>query len=178
MVRLMNQKTKFLFIAFLGIQMVMVAPVIAEQVTGIGSGEISLEQSLLVIDSLQTQEPPGIIPEKESMVTSYYGREFHGRRTASGEPYDRFAMTCAHKTLPFNTLLKVTNPRNGKSVIVRVTDRGPFLNGRQLDLSYGAAQEIDMLAAGVIRVDVLIYPPETKLSDIQQVSEKDVASLK
>lgn len=111
-------------------------------------------------------------------MTSYYGREFHGRRTASGEPYDRFAMTCAHKTLPFNTLLKVTNPRNGKTVIVRVTDRGPFLNGRQLDLSYGAAKEIDMLAAGVLRVDVLIYPPETKLSDIQQVSEKDVASLK
>ncbi len=173
-----QKKTKFLFITFLGLQMVMVAPVVAEQVTGIGSQEISLEQNSLVVDSLHTQEPPGLSPIKESMITSYYGSEFHGRRTASGEVYDRFALTCAHKSLPFNTLLKVTNPRNGKSVVVRVTDRGPFTYGRQLDLSYGAAKELDMLLAGVLRVDVQIYPPDTRLSDIQLLSEKDLAALK
>jgi len=131
-----------------------------------------LEQSALVIDSLQTQEPPGISPIRETMVTSYYGGRFHGRNTASGERYDRNAMTCAHKTLPFNTLLQITNPRNGKSVIVRVTDRGPFVRGRQLDISYAAARELGLLAIGVAPVDVLIYPQETQLSDIQTTSEE------
>ncbi|PKN75512.1 MAG: hypothetical protein CVU49_04240 [Candidatus Cloacimonetes bacterium HGW-Cloacimonetes-2] len=106
------------------------------------------------------------------MVTSYYGGRFHGRKTASGERYDRNAMTCAHKSLPFNTLLKVTNPRNGKSVIVRVTDRGPFTRGRQLDISYAAARELDLIAAGVAPVEVLIYPQETQLSDIQTIQEQ------
>lgn len=155
----------------------MVAPVIAEQVSGIGSEEISKVQSSVLIDSLQTQEPPGIPTTKESMVTTYYGGKFNGRKTASGEIYNRDTMTCAHKTLPFNTLLKVTNPKNGKSVIVRVTDRGPFSYGRHLDLSYAAAQEIGMLAAGVITTEVEIYPPETKLSDLQPQSEPDKVSL-
>jgi hypothetical protein len=168
----MNQKTKLLLATFLGLHLVIIAPVIAEQASGIGSEEISLEQSSLVIDSLQTQEPPGIIPIRETMVTSYYGGRFHGRKTASGERYDRNAMTCAHKSLPFNTLLKVTNPRNGKSVIVRVTDRGPFTRGRQLDISYAAARELDLIAAGVAPVEVLIYPQETQLSDIQTIQEQ------
>ena len=163
----MNQTTKLFFATILGLQLTVIAPVIAEQVSGIGSEEISLEQSALVIDSLQTQEPPGPQPVLENMVTSYYGGRFHGRRTASGETFDRFAMTCAHKTLPFNTLLKVTNPTNGKSVIVRVNDRGPFVRGRHLDLSYGAAQELDLLLVGVAPVEVLIYPEDTQLTDIQ-----------
>ena len=168
----MNQRTKLLLATFLGLHMMVIAPVIAEQVSGIGSEEISLQQSALVIDSLQTQEPPGLVPTQETMVTSYYGGRFHGRRTASGERFDRYAMTCAHRTLPFNTLLKVTNPRNGKSVIVRVTDRGPFIRGRQLDISYAAARELDLLRIGVAPVDVLIYPQETQLSDIQTASEE------
>lgn len=173
----MNQKTKLLIATFLGLQIVMVAPVIAEQVSGIGSGEISIEQSSVLIDSLQTQEPPGIFTTKESMVTTYYGGKFNGRKTASGEVYNRDGMTCAHKTLPFNTILKVTNPKNGKAVIVRVTDRGPFTYGRHLDLSYAAAQEIGMLAAGVITTEVEIYPPDTELSDVQPLSEQDQISL-
>lgn len=168
----MNQKTKLLFATFICLQLAVIAPVVAEQVSGIGSEEISLEQSALVIDSLQTQEPPGIDVIRETMVTSYYGGRFHGRYTASGERYDRNAMTCAHKTLPFNTLLQVTNPRNGKSVIVRVTDRGPFVRGRQLDISYAAARELGLLAIGVAPVDVQIYPQETQLSDIQTISEE------
>lgn len=156
----MRSKTNLFFAAILGLQLLMFVPMIASAASGIGSDEISLEQSDLVIDSLHTQEPPGT----ESMVTTYYGKRFHGRRTASGDVYDMNAFTCAHKTLPFGTILKVENPKNGKSVIVKVNDRGPFTRGRHLDLSYAAARELDMLLAGVIPTEVTIYPPETALA--------------
>lgn len=89
-------------------------------------------------------------------VASYYGREFHGRRTASGEIFDMFALTCAHRKLPFGTRIRVTNLDNGKSVIVRVNDRGPFVAGRILDLSYAAAKRIGMVATGTARVKIEI----------------------
>ena len=79
---------------------------------------------------------------------SYYSNGLHGRRMSNGERYDRNGFTCAHRTLPFGTRLKVTNPRNGRSVIVRVTDRGPFVRGRVVDLSYAAARELGTLASG------------------------------
>jgi rare lipoprotein A len=85
---------------------------------------------------------------------SYYGEDFHGRKTASGEKYDMYELTCAHKTLPFNTKVKVTNLINKKTVIVRVNDRGPFVSGRIIDLSYAAAQKIGLIPAGVIRVKI------------------------
>ena len=72
-------------------------------------------------------------------VASYYAEKYHGRKTANGEIFNMNAMTCAHKTLPFNTVLRVTNLANGKNVQVRVNDRGPFVNGREIDLSKGAA---------------------------------------
>ncbi|NQW29130.1 MAG: septal ring lytic transglycosylase RlpA family protein [Ignavibacteria bacterium] len=75
-------------------------------------------------------------------LASWYGPGFHGRRTASGSKYDMHAMTAAHKTLPFGTLLKVVNPLNGKTIIVEVTDRGPFIRKRVVDLSYAAAKEL------------------------------------
>lgn len=139
--------------------MLFIAPVIAESVAGLGSDEISQENSALVIDSLHTQEPPGT-PPGERMVASYYSGKFHGRKTASGERFDQHALTCAHKTLPFQTILKVTNPKNGKTVTVRVNDRGPFTRGRDVDLSYAAAKEIGMIQAGVIPVEVVIIPPD------------------
>lgn len=85
---------------------------------------------------------------------SYYSRGATGARTASGERVHHDSMTCAHRTLPFGTLLKVTNLSNDKVVYVRVTDRGPFGPGRIIDLSYGAARELGMLAQGVTLVDV------------------------
>lgn len=87
-----------------------------------------------------------------SGVASYYGPGFHGRRTANGERFDQNAMTAAHKTLPFGTRLRVTNPATGKSVTVRINDRGPFHGNRVLDLSKGAAAVIGMVNAGVQRV--------------------------
>ena len=85
---------------------------------------------------------------------SYYGEEFHGRKTASGEIFNKWNYTCAHKKLPFNTKVKVTNLKNKKSVIVRVNDRGPFVTGRIIDLSYAAAKKIGMVKDGVVKVKI------------------------
>lgn len=91
---------------------------------------------------------------KERGIASWYGPKFHGRLTSSGERYDMHRMTAAHKSLPLPTNVRVTNLENGKSVIVRVNDRGPFVKGRIIDLSFVAAQAIDMTQAGTARVEV------------------------
>jgi rare lipoprotein A len=87
---------------------------------------------------------------------SYYGEKFHGRQTASGEIFNMYAMTAAHKSLPFGTKIKVTNNNSNKSVIVEINDRGPFVTDRILDLSYQAAREINMLNSGVADVTIKI----------------------
>ncbi|MEY3688989.1 MAG: hypothetical protein RIT37_551 [Bacteroidota bacterium] len=87
---------------------------------------------------------------------SYYGSEFNGRKTANGEIYDETALTAAHRTLPFGTVLRVTNLRNGLSVIVRVNDRGPFHPNRVIDLSKNAAEEIDLIQYGVTDIEAEI----------------------
>lgn len=84
---------------------------------------------------------------------SFYGNKFHGRKTSSGALYHRDSLTCAHKTLPFGTLLRVRNVKNGREVVVKVTDRGPFVKGRIVDLSLAAARELDMLSSGVANVE-------------------------
>jgi rare lipoprotein A len=91
---------------------------------------------------------------------SWYGKQFHGRQTASGEPYDMFRFTAAHLQLPLGTWVRVTNLRNDKSVIVKVNDRGPVTPGRIIDLSYGAAQILDFRAKGLekVRLDVVQEP--------------------
>jgi rare lipoprotein A len=93
-------------------------------------------------------------PTRERGLASWYGRMFHGRKTASGEPYDMFAMTAAHKTLPIPSYARVTNVKTGQSVVVRVNDRGPFHAGRIIDLSYAAAARIGIASAGSGLVDV------------------------
>lgn len=85
-------------------------------------------------------------------IASWYGDPFHGERTSSGEVYDMHAMTAAHRTLPFQTVVRVHNLDNGKKVHVRVNDRGPFVRGRIIDLSHAAAQEIDLVRPGTARV--------------------------
>jgi rare lipoprotein A len=89
-------------------------------------------------------------------VASYYGKEFNGRRTASGQRYSDRKFTAAHRKLPFGTMVKVTNLYNGKSVTVRVNDRGPFKKGRIIDLSYAAARAIGIVGAGTGRVRIEI----------------------
>jgi len=95
--------------------------------------------------------------ESFSGIASFYGHGFSGKPTASGELFDPQALTCAHRTLPFGTRLRVTNLANGRSVVVRVNDRGPFSKHRVLDLSESAARALDMIGAGTanVRVEVL-----------------------
>ncbi|KQX29876.1 septal ring lytic transglycosylase RlpA family protein [Variovorax sp. Root434] len=92
-------------------------------------------------------------PFRESGLASWYGRKFHAASTSSGEPYDMYAMTAAHKTLPLPSYVRVRNPANGREVIVRVNDRGPFVDGRVIDLSYTAALKLDLLR-GVAPVEI------------------------
>ena len=92
--------------------------------------------------------------DRGTLKASWYGPKFHGKNTANGEVYNQMALTAAHKYLSFGTLLKITNPKNGKSVIVRINDRGPYIEGRELDLSKGAAIELGILEKGVARVKV------------------------
>lgn len=90
-------------------------------------------------------------------MASYYAEPYHGRKTSNGETFDSYKdMTAAHRTLPFNTLVRVTNQSNGQSVDVRINDRGPFVNGRVIDLSYVAAQRIDMIRAGIAPVKLTV----------------------
>lgn len=93
-------------------------------------------------------------------TASWYGVPFHGRQTASGETYDMNGMTCAHRTLPFGTILLVTNLSNGKTATVRVTDRGPYVSGRILDLSRGAASSLGMLDTGTAQVELKVVGNE------------------
>lgn len=91
------------------------------------------------------------VDDTATMFASWYGPGFHGRLTANGETFDQDAMTAAHKTLPFGTVLRVTNPANGARIVVRINDRGPFIAGRDIDLSRGAARALDIY--GVSRVE-------------------------
>lgn len=93
------------------------------------------------------------LPLMESGGASWYGRKFHGKPTASGEVYDMFAMTAAHKTMPIPSYARVRNPANGREVVVRINDRGPFVDGRVIDLSYTAALKLGVLN-GVAPVEV------------------------
>lgn len=99
-------------------------------------------------------------PYRERGHASWYGRKFHGRLTAIGEVYDMYEMTAAHPTLPLPSYVRVTNVANGRSVIVRVNDRGPFLRGRLIDLSYAAAHRLGYINAGSAEVDVELLTPE------------------
>ncbi|WP_082757846.1 septal ring lytic transglycosylase RlpA family protein [Candidatus Desulfofervidus auxilii] len=101
------------------------------------------------------------LPESETEgIASWYGPGFHGQRTASGEVYNMYKYTAAHKTLPLGTYVRVINLENGKTVIVRINDRGPFKKGRIIDLSYAAAKKIGMIASGTARVklDIISKP--------------------
>jgi hypothetical protein len=87
-------------------------------------------------------------------IASWYGGKFHGRLTSNGETYNMYAHTAAHRTMPFGTVVRVTNMRNGRATIVRINDRGPFVAGREIDLSYRAAGDLGMIQAGIERVRI------------------------
>lgn len=99
-------------------------------------------------------------------MASWYGKKFHGQRTSSGEVYDMYGMTAAHPTLPLPSYARVTNVANGKSVIVRVNDRGPFLHERVIDLSYTAAHKLGIISGGSAEVEVESLPPPANITAI------------
>lgn len=118
---------------------------------------------LLIPVSCSSRLKPSELPPREdvsapkpvqTLVASTYGEEFQNKLTASGEIFDPNALTAAHKTYRFGTMLRVTNPKNGKSVVVRVNDRGPFKKGRALDLSTRAAKELAIIEQGVAPLEI------------------------
>ncbi|MBI2778718.1 MAG: septal ring lytic transglycosylase RlpA family protein [Gammaproteobacteria bacterium] len=102
----------------------------------------------------------------ERGLASWYGTKFHGRRTSSGEPYDLYSMTAAHKTLPLPTYVEVTNLKNGRKLVVKVNDRGPFHQGRIIDLSYAAAQKLGINSTGPVEIRAITpgSPPSAQMA--------------
>ena len=103
---------------------------------------------------------------KTGVTASYYAEDFHGKKTSNGETFNMNALTCAHKSLPFDTILRVTNLANGKTVDVRVNDRGPFVATREIDLSKAAAVKLGMIGTGTakVKLEIVKEGPDTKLS--------------
>ncbi len=104
-----------------------------------------------------------------SGVSSFYAEDFHGKVTANGETYDMYGLTAAHKTLPFNTIVKVTNLDNTKSLTLRINDRGPYAKGRILDCSYGAAVKLEFVEHGTARVKIEVI----EFGDNKYMKRKD-----
>ena len=122
---------------------------------------------------MKTKDESGkVTKHRKSMtgVSSFYAEDFHGKVTANGETYDMYGLTAAHKTLPFNTLIRVTNMDNKKSVILRVNDRGPYAKGRILDCSYGAAVKLGFIGNGTAKVKIEVM----ELGDNQYMKRKDM----
>ncbi len=115
------------------------------------------------------------IAQTEYGTASYYGTYFHGRPTASGEKYNQFALTAAHKTLPLGTILKVTNAQNNKSVYVKVNDRGPYIKGRIIDLSTKAAELLGYRNKGTAYVKIEVVKPDSVPTDLVVASHTDIA---
>ena len=111
--------------------------------------------------AVRTPAPPPITNGVQVGVASWYGPGFHGNRTANGEIYDQYELTAAHPSLALGTRVMVTNLENGRAVQVRVNDRGPFVDGRAIDLSYGAARTIGMVGPGTVRVRIEVLGPTT-----------------
>lgn len=108
----------------------------------------------LLLCSCHRKTAGGSSSGAESGYASYYADKYEGRKTSNGEIFRQRKLTAAHKTLPFGTKVKVTNLSNGQTVRVRINDRGPFIEGRIIDLSKAAAKKIDMISAGVIKVKI------------------------
>jgi rare lipoprotein A len=114
-------------------------------------------------------------PFKQQGLASWYGRKFHGKKTASGEPYDMYGMTAAHRTLPIPSYVRVTNPKNGRSVIVRINDRGPFHPDRIIDLSYTAASKLGFIKFGssLVRVE-RVFADDLPSNNLAQSSPPEI----
>ena len=129
-------------------------------------------------ESVSMPEPRWVAPRpSQHGEASYYADAFHGRTTASGERFDMHELTAAHRKLAFGTQVRVRNLDNGRAVVVRINDRGPYYGERVIDLSYGAARELHMVDAGVVPVDIEILPPQATLATLSTSDVITVAAL-
>ena len=119
-----------------------------------------------------------IIPFKEEGYASWYGKRYHGRKTSIGETYDMYQMTGAHKTLPLPCYIKVTNLKNNRSVIIRVNDRGPFIDERIVDLSYAAAHRLEIIQNGSELVKIEMVNPSSVVKNIEKPNQNSSPSIK
>ena len=142
----------------LGVINIVPAPVVDYSVKAMPELPTFTLPSFVSSPSAIPSNPAGLEMERGS--ASWYGPGFHGRRTASGERYDMHALTAAHKTLPFGTMVRVKSLVNGREVLVRITDRGPFTRNRVIDLSRAAAAELDMLGLGFKQVVLMLVEGE------------------
>lgn len=120
---------------------------------------MSAAMMMTAAPALTPAAPPSVSPPVEFGLASYYGAEFESLRTASGERFDMDRMTAAHRTLPFGTRVRVTHLANGRSAVVRINDRGPFVKGRILDVSPAAARRLRLVARGTAPVRLEVLPP-------------------
>lgn len=144
---------------------------------------VSLGVLLLIVSScgvVRRTSPPETSREGAiigSGIASWYGPNFHGKLTANGERYNMNDYTAAHKTLPFNTMVRVDNVENGKSVVVRINDRGPYIDNRIIDLSRKAAQEIDMIGSGTTSVRLMVVREGDRPIDQQNISNTETFTI-
>jgi len=116
--------------------------------------DLALPESAVDLSAIEPEIEAPAFRSLGTGTASFYGRRFHGRRTANGERFDMNALTAAHRTLPFGSMVRVTNPSNGRSVTVRINDRGPFSRGRVIDVSRAAAKELGLIRRGHAAVEL------------------------
>ena len=159
MIRFIKSQRKFILATGLGLA-VLSSPVMAKEANNAKVVRTTVKVSKTSVSGQVKKVSYSPVSAKAKFasagVASYYGSGFHGRRTANGERFDMHAMTAAHRTLPFGTLVKVTNLSNGKSTVVRVNDRGPYVGNRVIDLSVAAAKQIGSTHSGVAQVSLEI----------------------
>ena len=143
-----------------------------------GKRRIPGTQRPYVINSRTYYPLPSAEGFVQSGIASWYGHDFHGRSTSNGETYNMHDITAAHKLLPMHTMLLVQNNENGRQVVVRVNDRGPFVQGRIIDLSYGAAKKLGLVHAGTARVTITALGEVNNTDSRGRISFKDHADLR
>lgn len=148
----MRSLTKILF-TLIFVALVGFTVVVSEEET---NNDTSVDNEIISVEAETNSADLSLVNYKEmgSLKASWYGPRFHGKRTANGEIYDQMSFTAAHKSLKFGTLLKITNQRNGKFAVVRINDRGPYIEGRDLDISKAAAIQLGLMRRGVARLKV------------------------
>ncbi len=135
-------------------------------------GKTPATQRPYVIKNRRYYPIPSAEGYHEKGLASWYGKMFHGRKTANGETYDMYGHTAAHKTLPMNTMLLVKNLSNGKTAVVRINDRGPFVRSRIIDLTYTTAKDLDIIRNGTAKVEIVALAEEEKQSRYKKEQEK------